>query len=286
MRPSRDPRLKGAVLMGRHKVLVAVMALAPSLVQGQTVQCDRFQLEVTPRGTELAISLDTDLPDATVLMVSVSRSYWAGAPLEEYPLDYYESRSTVADWRHVRRVSVEDGIWRRKLDERLRLLAAAGEPTRPTRIDTLITVSFTVPINQPDPRFGPGNRNLVGARVATTGLRIVRSESKLSRPFAAAGGPAPARYGSPQDLKTGVTYALSRESPLTPERRPSDPVRAMALIRQLPAGTLISIVSVDRSDHDNPWYRVTATSRAGSELGTGWINSIALIGQEIRVVRP
>ena len=271
--------------MGLQELFVVAMALAPSLAQGQTLRCDRFAIKVTPRGSQLAISLETDLPDPTVVMVGVYRSYWADAPLQEYPINYFESSSTVAEWRQPRTVSVDDNVWRQKLDERLRMLAAAGEATRPARIGMDIAVSFTVPINQPDPRFGPSNRNLVGARVARTGLRVVEAESKLRRPLAARGRAALAQYGSPQDLKAGVTYALSRETPLAPELHPSDPVRAIAVIRRLPAGTLITVVTVDHSDTRHPSYRVIAKSPGGSELGTGWIDGIALIGQEIRVIR-
>ena len=57
-------------------------------------------------------------------------------------------------------------------------------------------------------------------------------------------------------------------------------------MRRIPAGTIITVLSVDRSDASNPWYRVKAASASGTDMGTGWVNRIAVIGQEIRVIRP
>lgn len=110
----------------------------------------------------------------------------------------------------------------------MRVRAAAGEPVKIATIDTDVTVSFTVPINQADPRFGPGNRNLVGKKVSTSGLRVVRAEVKVKHPFGAGAQPSPAEFGAPERLRPGVKYHLSRETPLAPERHPADPLRVAA----------------------------------------------------------
>jgi Tfp pilus assembly protein PilV len=250
----------------------------------QPITCDRFEPSASLEGDQLLVSLDTDLPDSTHIMVSVSRSYWAAN--EEYPIDYLETDATVAEWRKPRSVSVDHTAWRRKLDERLRMLALAGQPKKVTKSDSDVTVSFTVPINQPDSRFGIRNSNLTGKRVEIKGIRVVRGELKVKYPFTnTAHQPRLAEYGGFESLQIGAKYRLSRETPLVPERHPSDPLHAIASIRRVPAGAVIKVVSVDRSDTTNPWYQVMATA-TGAMLGDGWINSAALIGQEIRVVRP
>jgi hypothetical protein len=73
---------------------------------------------------------------------------------------------------------------------------------------------------------------------------------------------------------------------LAPERHPTDPLRAAALIRPMPAGAIISVLSVDHSDQSSPWYRVRAANSSGIALGDGWVNSAALIGQEIKAIEP
>ena len=155
------------------------------------------------------------------------------------------------------------------------------------KCDTDLTISFIVPINQADSRFGPGNRNLVGRKVARSGLRVVRSEVKVRYPLGVAAQSASIEFGSPEALKPGVKYQLSRETPLAPEgRHPTDPLLAIALIRPMPAGTIISVLSVDRSDQARPWYRVRAASSSGIAFGDGWVNSVALIRQELKVIKP
>lgn len=196
-----------------------------------------------------------------------------------------ETRSTVNEWRKPRVVKVDHSVWRRKLDERVRVLAAAGEAVKVAKIDTDLTISFTVPVNQADSRFGSGNRNLVGKRVSTTGLRVVRTQLRVKHPFASTAQRKAAEFGRPQDLKSGARYRLSRETPLVPERHPADPLKAVASIRSIPIGAIITILGVDRGDASNPWCHVKVVTASGADLGDGWVNSDALIGQEIRLIR-
>jgi hypothetical protein len=253
----------------------------------ESITCDRFDPVASLEGDQLLVSLDTDLPDSTQIMVHISRSYWAGIPSEEYPIDYLETSGTVAEWRKPRSVGVDHGTWRRQLDERVRMLARAGQPVKVSKVDSDVAVSFTVPINQPDSRFGIRNSNLVGKRVEIKGIRVVTGELKVKHPFTkTAHELRPTEYGSAENLQPAAKYRLSRETPLVPERHPSDPLAAIAALTRVPAGTIITIARVDRSDKANPWYLVKARSVSGAMLGEGWINSDALIGQEIKTLRP
>jgi hypothetical protein len=267
-------------------LLLVLTAALPAVASGQTVTCDRFEPNATLHGSELTVFLDTDLPDWTQIMVSVSRSYWAGVPLQEYPIAYVETKSTVGEWRKPHALRVDHGAWRRRLDEQTRRVGAAGIAVKVAKIDNDVTVSFTVPINQADPRFGPANRNLIGKKVAATGLRVVRAERKVRHPFAPGAEPTTTDFAALDGLKTGAKYQISRETPLMPERHSADPLRAIAAIRRVPAGAILTVLEVDRSDPSNPWYRVSAVSARGTIPLSGWLNSDALIGQEIRVVRP
>lgn len=56
--------------MRRGSLLLLCMALAPSLASGQTITCDRFDARAVLQGNELVVSLDTDLPNSTQVMVS------------------------------------------------------------------------------------------------------------------------------------------------------------------------------------------------------------------------
>ncbi len=251
-----------------------------------TVTCDRFDPKATLRGDQLSVSLDTDLPDSTVVMVGVARSYFQASSASEYPLNYFVARATVGEWRKPNNLTVNHTVWQKLLDDRARSLAAAGLSFAVQNVDQNLTISFTVPISQPDPRFGQDNRGLVGRMVSTKGLRSVRAEVKVSYPLGGAGVKNATEFGTARGLQPGLNYRLARRTLLMPERDPTDPLRAANMAQPLPPGTVIHILKVDQTNNANPWYHVSATGNSGANVASGWINSIALIGQELKVLRP
>ena len=62
-----------------------------------------------------------------------------------------------------------------------------------------------------------------------------------------------------------------------PERRASGSLDFLENTLSLPTGTIIRVEAVDRSGTEL-WYHATLVE---NEHMTGWINSIALIGQQI-----
>ena len=88
---------------------------------------------------------------------------------------------------------------------------------------------------------------------------------------------------TPYDLQPGKTYILSREAPLMPELNPIDPMQALKIIKPLHPGYTIHILSIDYNDRNNRWYRVEATSADKSATSCGWVNPLALYGQDLRV---
>ena len=238
---------------------------------------DTFDVRYDLRDRQLTVALDTDLGDAAIVMVSVSRSYWKQGSNEEYSLPYFSARSTVGEWRHPRRITLDRDVWERGIGQRQRALAAAGEPFTVSRIADSIAISLVVPVNQ-DPPFERFNANLSGDVVTQSGtFRIVRRVVTVPYPIDTT-GVGQTRFADPLNLTRGVTYRGSREIPLVPEIDPPDPLAALASIRRLNAGEEFTILGV--TIHRNtPWYR------AQTHLEDGWINSSALLGQEIVVVR-
>ncbi len=82
----------------------------------------------------------------------------------------------------------------------------------------------------------------------------------------------------PQSLKIGDQFKLTRETSLMPEFEPTDFSAAMSQIRQIPPGATIEIIKV-RKKNDTPWYFAEVFTGA-ARWGRGWINSIALLGQD------
>ena len=90
-------------------------------------------------------------------------------------------------------------------------------------------------------------------------------------------------FVDPFSLKPGEKWSISRETPLMPEIAPSNPMEALEKVKYIPAENYIIIVSV-REKENNTWYAVEVLNQNNDLIDKGWINSIALIGQEIRLI--
>ena len=69
-----------------------------------------------------------------------------------------------------------------------------------------------------------------------------------------------------------------------PSHSPSDPLEAIKNMKQVPEDGSFKVLEVYRKD-TTPWYRATATGKDGESLGMGWINSTALVGQALEVIK-
>lgn len=249
----------------------------PFRITGGQIVTDTFDVRYDLRDGRIALALDTDLGDAAKLMVSVSRIYRKRGSDEQYPVSYFSQGSTVGAWREPRTITLDHEAWNREIEFRQRALAAAGEPFTVSRIADDIEISFVVPVNQ-EPPFERLNANLTGAVVKQRGnLRIVEREVPVRYPIDAS-NIGQTRFADLLNLATGTTYRASRQVPLTPDIDPPDPIAAAASIRQLSPGHEFTVLETT-SRGNTPWYRVR------THLGEGWINSTALLGQEIVVVR-
>lgn len=88
----------------------------------------------------------------------------------------------------------------------------------------------------------------------------------------------------PRLLAVGRTYSLNGEGvPLAPMRSasgmtPEEAIEAIERFVNMPAGTVVSILAVDRDGRSNPWYHVVLPEYDNAE---GWINSVALMGDGV-----
>ena len=85
----------------------------------------------------------------------------------------------------------------------------------------------------------------------------------------------------PLKLQMGWSYRLSKETPLTPDPDPSKVLSALAEAKRIGAGGVIEVLS-RKTVRNTLWYYVRVQTK-DSIIG-GWINSTALMGQDIRRV--
>jgi len=145
---------------------------------------------------------------------------------------------------------------------------------------------MVVPINQSDPKFGDRNKNLTGKAVTILeeDLRVVRDEIEIDYPMNAPPvGKSPFPNLDPRGLDIGQSYVISKQTPLMPSHSPADPMAAIQQIKYIPEGGGFKVLEVYYKDKYHPWYKVTAFNQSIDEIGKGWINSTALLGQKLKV---
>ena len=268
-------------------VAASIAAAVATTAAVAGVVCNTFEMKYKVSGKTLELSLDTDLPDNSVLMVSVSRSYREAGTSTRYSHDYFSERSTVGKWRRTQKISIDSDEWTASFRQKQKELSRVGLGFEVASISDKITISMVVPVNQPNPDFGERNADLSGKAVQTSrfGLRVAEKEVEIESPL----DPRQAEDKvlpslEPGALAIGVTYVVSRGTPLMPSHSPSDPLEAIKNMKQVPEDGSFKVLEVYRKD-TTPWYRATATGKDGESLGMGWINSTALVGQALEVIK-
>ncbi|HEY0552782.1 MAG TPA: hypothetical protein VGG20_00840 [Thermoanaerobaculia bacterium] len=159
---------------------------ATSAESQKRIICNKFQIKVKEEGTHLFISLDTDLPENTQVMVTMGRDYKAtmNGKSDTYTEAYLDTSSTVSEWRAVHRVDIQDSMFRTALADTLERSRAMHTNMKVGKISATIDVQFIVPINQANANFGKGNANLGGAVVVQKGSwNLIDKEQSVHHPL-------------------------------------------------------------------------------------------------------
>lgn len=89
-----------------------------------------------------------------------------------------------------------------------------------------------------------------------------------------------ADYVDPHDLKVGSAYVVSRQTPVMPAVEPADPMAALGKMKQIPVGGAFKVYA-SQMKNGKPWYKVRAIGPDKKQIGSGFINSTALLGQSL-----
>lgn len=244
--------------------VISAFGLLANAAQAQVV-CDQFEIVAELNGHNLMMSLNTDLPDETTIMVGVHRNYYEHGSSEEYVEIYYDERSTVGKWRLPRKISVRDEIWTNANRKKQRLFSNAGMPFKVRKISDDIMLSFVVPF--PDIRIEEHRR-----------VEHRRVEHRIYLPMGTSSDAVNIKTPvHAYNLKVGKKYVLEHRVPMVPRRDSVEP-EDIGQIRQLRKGYVIEILE---KDEQRSLYRVKAADQSGREVGSGWISDIALLDQEI-----
>jgi len=225
----------------------------------------QFNLDYSVNGNGIETILKTDLPDNTNIIISVSRSYWEKGNESEYSLDYFTEKSTVEKWKKNQIIPVNESKWKSNLAEKQKEMAKSGLGFNVQKISDSIEISVIIPFSD---KFYP--------KFKEKGMNDFESKFKLP-----IGGKVEkkSKYENYLSLKKGETYSISKKTPLMPEFEPS--LKSIENVINLTPESQIKIYSI-RKKNNTIWYKVNAKNMKSGKMNKGWINSIALIGQELR----
>ena len=106
--------------------LLLLLCMNPSSAE---VYCSRFNvlLNVDGNGKTISLTLDTDLPNDTRLIVTVGRDYEEHNNTEEYSHNYFSAiKERVGDWREPHQIKVDSGKWKREMETEMESWAKLG----------------------------------------------------------------------------------------------------------------------------------------------------------------
>jgi len=141
-------------------------------------------LHTSLKDNTISISIDSDLPDFTNIIISISRSYWKKGETDEYPINYFSEKSNLKKWKKTKNIMLDKTKWKAKLKEREDTMISMGElDFQISRISDSISVHATVHVRQSNSAFGENNINLVGKEVKIRNIHFVRKEKDFFYPL-------------------------------------------------------------------------------------------------------
>lgn len=154
-------------------------------LKNDEIVCDKFNFDSNLIDNQLTLSIDSDLPEFTDIIVSVSRSYWQQGNDDEYSIDYFKEKSTIQQWKQKRNINLLNSDWSEKLISHQNKMSEYGVDFQ-FKVDNVsndINISAIVPIKQSNQIFGIRNENLVGKEVLQTNINVIQNVVLIDYPI-------------------------------------------------------------------------------------------------------
>ncbi len=254
----------------------ATLAFSASWLSAQ-VSCNRFDVKTELETEAVRVSLFTDLPQDSRVVVSISRRYWRRGERGVFLLEYYNREMPVKGLTRPILIDLSDSV-KKTLVEKIneaRRFAGRG-PVSIERVDEDFKLRVSLTMSQPNKAFGENNSRLSGEMVRQRGAyRGVRINKFFTLKEVRKGKRE--EKVRPRELKRVKAHAF--EAGKIYVARKSVPVMNYHETGEVPAlrkvGTLArqKAFLVDRIEKkgDVLWYRVAGLSGDGQGIGAlGW----------------
>ncbi len=143
----------------KNPVVAELGAEAPKIT------CDTFEILTDLKGALLNVSVKTDLPPETQIIIAIERIYHEKDNDKSQGVEYFNEKSTVGTYELPQSIPVDNEVWFDKLKAHIQHMTLMNKGGYYDSIDNQILVRITVPTSQESPQFGKKNENLVGLEV-------------------------------------------------------------------------------------------------------------------------
>jgi len=166
------------------KLMILICLIFISISCSKKITCDKFNMHTSLKDNTMSISIESDLPDFTDILVTISRLYWKKGETDEYPIDYFSKKLNLKKWKKTKNILLDNTKWKAKLKECEDTMISMGElDFQTSRISDSISVNATVHVRQSNSAFGENNINLVGKEVKIRNIRFVRKKKDYYYPL-------------------------------------------------------------------------------------------------------
>lgn len=160
--------------------------VSPEMVtEAPKITCDTFDIITDLKGSLLTVSVKTDLPPETQLIIVIERIYHEKDNDKSQGVEYFNDKSTVGTYEHPQSIPVDNEVWFNKLKAHVQRMTLENKGSYYDSIDNYIQVRIAVPTSQESPKFGKQNENLVGLEVIEDKYndKYIRKEVTLVYPM-------------------------------------------------------------------------------------------------------
>ncbi len=173
------------ILACKDKSIVEKPAETAMVAEAPKITCDTFEISADLTGSILKMSLKTDLPPETQIIVVIDRIYYEKDNNKSQGVEYFNEKSTVGFYETLHSITVDNKEWFDKLSAHIEHMTMMNKGGYYDSISNSIHVRITVPTSQENPKFGKRNENLAGVEVTEDRYndRYIQKEVTLNYPL-------------------------------------------------------------------------------------------------------
>ena len=259
------------------------------------VICNKFTLNNVMSGDQVKVFLQTDLPDNARVGLMVYRSC-DGNDNKVYSIPYFRKTIEAATLKDGVNVNLAKIIWDRQYQNTLRRLKNGNRNFKVKKFSNDITVYCYLGASQKNSSFGSRNVNLKGRAVHKGRFNSVSAKKTFSYPLTLTPNEnevvdkkEPENNSNDsieiEKLKVGIGYIISRKVPLYPALVNKNTAIIPENVKSIPSNGIFIVKDVKTNDRNIVWYKVEAYNAEDKKIGDGWINSMALVRQELAIIK-